>query len=594
MKLHFPEVSELTLRTLVELWERTVRKFPHNPAIISEGTTLSYGDVNARANRLARVFMEHGAGPEKLVGLALPRSPEMVIGVLATAKAGAAFLPVDAAYPAERTSYIIEDAAPALLCTTDASRAALSPELTVPRLVVDDPRCLDRLRRAEETDVAQEERTAPLLPDHLAYVIYTSGSTGRPKGVAVTHTGLAALAAAKVAGMAVEPDSRVLQFASPSFDAFLTELLAAFTSGAALIVPTAGTLAADNLEAALLDHRISHAVLPPTAALTVAPGRFPALRTLVVAGEACPPELVERWAPRVRLLNAYGPTEGTVCATMTGPLSAGDEVTIGRPLPGLDAHVLDNELRQAPVGEIGELFIAGPGLARGYLNRPAMTAERFVANPFGAPGARMFRTGDLASRRSDGQLLFHGRADDQVKLRGFRIELGEVEAALGRHPQVAQAVAVLRTDHGAPQLAAYAVPIEGAAPTPAELREHMLRSLPDFMVPAVYSTLAALPLSPNGKVDRAALPAPGVLPRTGRREPSTPAEKALCEIFCELFESASIGVDSSFFELGGTSILAIFFIQRAQEAGLDFSPRDVIDNPTIEALAAIAAARSDG
>ncbi|MEU2929329.1 amino acid adenylation domain-containing protein [Streptomyces sp. NPDC007251] len=580
------------MTTLAELWERTARKFPSNAAILSAGESLTYEDVNDRANRLARVLVERGAGPERLVGLALPRSAHMVIGVLAAAKAGAAFLPVDTTYPAERVSYIVEDAAPVLLCTTQDAGTALPGRLPAPRLALDGPQHLAALEAVPGTDLADDDRAGPLSPAHLAYVIYTSGSTGRPKGVAVTHTGLAGLAAAKVSAMRVEPDSRVLQFASPSFDAFLTELLAALTSGAALVVPPAGTLAAETLEAVLREHRISHAVLPPTAAMTVVPERLPDLRTLVVAGEACPPALVERWAPHVLLLNAYGPTEGTVCATMTGPLSPGDEVTIGRPLPGVSVHILDDELQPVPTGEIGELFIGGPALARGYLGRPATTAERFVANPFSAAGERMFRTGDLASWRSDGRILFHGRSDDQVKLRGFRIELGEVEAVLGRHPKVAQAVATLRTDHGSsPQLAAYVVPADGTAPTPAELREHMMRSLPDYMVPAVYALLGALPLSPNGKVDRAALPAPSLTPRPALRQPDTPAEKALCEIFSELFEGAEIGVESNFFELGGTSILAISFIQRAQEAGLEFSPRDVIENPTIEALAAVAAAK---
>ncbi|WBO64737.1 amino acid adenylation domain-containing protein [Streptomyces camelliae] len=582
----------MTLRTLAELWERTAREFPRHIAIISESESLSYQEVNDRANRLARVLVARGAGPERLVGLALPRSPQMVIGVLAAAKAGAAFLPVDTTYPAERVSFIVEDAAPVLLCTTQAAQAGLPPELPVPRLVLDAPEHLSALESVPDTDLTDDERAGPLSPAHLAYVIYTSGSTGRPKGVAVTHTGLAGLAAAKVSGMRVTADSRVLQFASPSFDAFLTELLSAFTSGAALVVPPAGTLAADTLEAVLREHRISHVVLPPTAALTILPERVPDLRTLVVAGEACPPALVERWAPHVLLLNAYGPTEATVCATMTEPLVAGDEVTIGRPLPGVSVHILDDGLRPVPPGETGELFIAGPGLARGYLGRPGTTAERFVANPFGTAGERMFRTGDLASWHADGRIRFHGRADDQVKLRGFRIELGEVEAVLGRHPKVAQAVAALRTDHGtSPQLVAYVVPADGTAPTPAELREHMLRSLPDFMVPAVYAMLGALPLSPNGKVDRAALPAPGLTVRPEARQPSTPAEKALCEIFSELFTDAEIGVESNFFELGGTSILAIAFIQRAQESGLEISPRDVIENPTIEALAAVAAAK---
>jgi novobiocin biosynthesis protein NovH len=312
---------------------------------------------------------------------------------------------------------------------------------------------------------------------------------------------------------------------------------------------------------------------------------------LVVAGEACPAGLVEQWAPGRVLVNAYGPTEGTVCATMTGPLAPADEVTIGRPIPGVAVHILDDALRPAAVGEIGELYLSGPGLARGYLNRPDLTAQLFVADPFTADGGRMYRTGDLASRRADGDILFHGRADDQVELRGYRIELGEVESVLSRHPDVARAVAVLRTgaDDG-PRLLAYVVPAPGATPTADELREHAGRFLPDYMLPSTYTTIDAVPLTPSGKTDRAALPEPATPTRPAGREPRTPAEKLLCDIFRDLFDQAEIDVHSNFFELGGNSILAVDFIQRAQEVGLAILPRTVLDHPTIEQLAAIATA----
>jgi novobiocin biosynthesis protein NovH len=578
-------------RTLHHLWERAVRRHPHRTALLADGETRSYEEVNTEANRLARLLADYGAGPERVVALALPRSAAMVTSVLAVAKTGAAFLPVDLAYPPERLGYLLTDAAPMVVCTTRAGAADL-PETGAPLVILDDGEQAGTLKRRSGADLTDAERTGPLSAANLAYVIYTSGSTGRPKGVGVTHTGLAGLASAKAAMMRVTPDSRVLQFASPSFDAFLTELLAALTTGAALVVPRGATLAGEVLKTALLRDRVTHAVLPPTAVATLSPADFPDLRTLVVAGEACPPDLVARWAPRCRLINAYGPTEGTVCATMTGPMAAGEQVTIGTPIDGVSVYLLDGGLRPVPAGETGELYLGGAGLARGYLGRPALTAERFVADPFSTAGARMYRTGDLASRRADGAFVFHGRADDQVKLRGFRIELGEVEAVLTRHPQVGQAAAVVEHDQATGgRLVVHVVPAAGTAPSADELRGHATRHLPAHMVPAAYPTLEVMPVTPNGKVDRTALLDRALGRRPAGRPPRTAAEKAFCRIFGDLFQGASIDVESNFFELGGTSILAIDVILRAQEAGLELSPRTVIDNPTIEALAAAVGSR---
>ncbi|MFI0716533.1 amino acid adenylation domain-containing protein [Streptomyces inhibens] len=575
--------------TLAELWERTVRSRPSSPSIVSNGEILSYDEVNARANRLARLLLDEGAGPGRLVALALPRSSHMVISVLAVAKAGAVFLPVDVNHPRERISYLLADAGPALLCTIRGAVPKLPADIGVPQLVLDSAKRTAMLNALPDTDITEDERGGPLAATNLAYVIYTSGSTGRPKGVALTSAGLPALAAAKVATMQVTEDSRVLQFASPSFDAYVTELLAAFTAGATLVVPGTDALAGDPLQKALQDGRVSHAVLPPAAVATMSPDAVPDLRVLVVAGEACPAGLAEQWAPGRRLVNAYGPTEGTVCATMTGPLAQTDEVTIGRPIPGVSVHILDDELLPVAVGEIGELYLSGAGLARGYLNRPDLTAQRFVANPFAADGERMYRTGDLASMRADGDILFHGRIDDQVELRGFRIELGEVEYVLSQHPDVAQAVAVLRTGTAdGPQLLAYVVPKHGTTPAAGELREHAGRFLPDYMVPSIYATIDAIPLTPSGKTDRAALPEPVKTTRPAGQQPRTPAEKILSDIFRDLFDLVEIDVRSNFFELGGNSLLAVDLIQQAQEAGLVLLPRTVFDHPTIEQLADIA------
>ncbi|MEU5595934.1 amino acid adenylation domain-containing protein [Streptomyces sp. NPDC020298] len=571
--------------TLAGLWERTVRSRPSSPAIVSNSEILSYDEVNARANQLARLLLSEGVGPGRVVALALPRSSRMVISVLAVAKAGAAFLPVDVNHPQQRISYVLADAEPALLCTIRTAVPKLPADIGMPQLVLDSAKQTATLDALPDTDVTEDERGGSLAATDLAYVMYTSGSTGRPKGVALTGAGLPALAAAKVATMQVTEDSRVLQFASPSFDAYVTELLATFASGATLVVPGSDTLAGDPLEKALREGRVSHAVLPPAAVATMSPDAAPDLRVLVVAGEACPAGLVEQWAPGRLLVNAYGPTECTVCATMTGPLTPTDEVTIGRPIPGVSVHILDDELLPVAVGEIGELYLGGAGLARGYLNRPDLTAQVFVASPFAADGERMYRTGDLASLRADGDILFHGRIDDQVELRGFRIELGEVESVLSQHPDVAQAVAVLRAD--GPQLLAYVVPTHGTTPAAGELREHASRFLPDYMVPSLYATIDAIPLTPGGKTDRAALP-PIKTTRPAGQEPRTSAEKILFDLFRDLFGPGEIDVRSNFFELGGNSILAVDLIQRAQEAGLVLLPRSVIDHPTIEQLAAIA------
>ncbi|ASU85980.1 amino acid adenylation protein [Nocardiopsis gilva YIM 90087] len=574
---------------MAELWERTVRSRPSSPAIVSNGEILSYDEVNARANRLARLLLDEGVGPGCLVALALPRSSRMVISVLAVAKAGAAFLPVDVNHPRERISNLLADAGPALLGTIRGAVPKLPADIGVPQLVLDSAKRTAMLNALPDTDMTEDERGGPLAATNLAYVIYTSGSTGRPKDVAVTSAGLPALAAAKVATMRVTEDSRVLQFASPSFDAYMTELLAAFTAGATLVVPGTDALAGDPLQKALQDGRVSHAVLPPAAVATMSPDAVPDLRVLVVAGEACPAGLVEQWAPGRLFINAYGPTECTVCATMTSPLTPTDEVTIGRPIPGVSVRILDDALRPVAIGEIGELYLSGAGLARGYLNRPDLTAQLFVANPFATDGERMYRTGDLASMRADGDILFHGRIDDQVKLRGFRIELGEVESVLSQHSDVAQAVAVLRDGAaGGPQLLAYVVPTPGATPAAGELREHASRFLPEYMVPSTYATIDALPLTLSGKTDRTALPDPERTARPAGQEPRTPAEKILCDIFRDLFDLSEVYVCSNFFELGGNSILAVDLIQRAQEAGLTLTPRTVVGNPTIEKLAAIA------
>ncbi len=450
------------VRTFPDLFEERAASHPDAVALRYEDVEMTYEQLDGRANQLARLLVERGTGPEQTVALALPRSPELVVAVLAVLKAGAAYLPVDPAYPAERIRFVLDDARPACLLTTSTAADGLPQPEALPCLLLDDSRTRDELAARSRDALRDEDRLAPLDPAHPAYVIYTSGSTGTPKGVVVTHTGVAGLAAAQREAFRVGQGSKVLQFASPSFDASFWEMCMSLLSGATLVLAPADKLLPGRPLASLVaEHGITHATLPPTAlaAMEQEDEGFRADTTLVVAGEACPGDLVERWSTGRTMINAYGPTETTVCATMSRPLSGGGVPPIGRPISNSRVRLLDDRLTPVPVGVVGELYLAGDALARGYLGRPALTAQRFTADPFGAPGSRMYRSGDRARWLPDGSLEFVGRADDQVKVRGFRIEPGEVENVLVQQADVAQAAVVAREDRpGDKRLVAYVVP----------------------------------------------------------------------------------------------------------------------------------------
>ena len=579
--------------TFPALFEAQVARTPNLPALLFEGGALSYRELDTRVNQLAHLLIGWGAGPERIVAVVLPRSVEIVVSELAVMKTGAAFLPVDPAYPDERVRFMLEDAEPILVITL----AEIEPVLPCPKcvavvVVVDEPAVVFAVGQMPRRAPNDADRKLPLLLAHPAYVIYTSGSTGRPKGVVVTHAGLANLSAAEVDQFLVRAGDRVLEFSSPSFDASVLELCMSLPAGAALVVPPPGPLLGEQLAAVLSDRRVTHALIPPVALATVpdeVAAGVPEFRCVIVGGDACPVGLVTRWAPGRRMINAYGPTESTVVSTWSQPLAPNKTPPIGRPIWNTRAYVLDRALRPVPIDVPGELYVTGEGLARGYLSWPGLTAERFVANPFGEPGSRMYRTGDVVRWSTDGELQFVGRADAQVKIRGFRVEPGEIEVLLRGYSDVEEAVVVAREDQsGIKRLVAYVTPVTGAVPDPSRLRTHVAAALPDYMVPSAFVLLDQLPLTSNGKLDRKALPAADFVLARGLNyvAPRTEAETVLAAIWSEVLSVEQVGVEDNFFELGGDSLRRLQVTSRIKASfDVDLTPRDIQAAGTISALA---------
>ncbi|HWM91032.1 MAG TPA: amino acid adenylation domain-containing protein [Thermoanaerobaculia bacterium] len=572
------EIPDVTIDVLLE---RTAAEWPEAVAVVGpDGASVTYRELFERADHFAGRLRELGVGPEVPVGLLLERSPDLIAAMIGVWKAGGAYVPLDPDYPAERLRLLMEDSGLRVLVTREelASRLPLSQSC---QLLFPDGRGTPSPAQRVARPKAGEEGAYP------AYILYTSGSTGRPKGVVVTHRGVVNLLHTERRLLDLSSDSRVLQTTSPSFDVSVLEVFATLAAGATLHLLSRDTLlSGPGLADELRRLGITAMTAVPSLIATIPEGDFPALRAVMVGGERCPAETAARWSAGRRFVNGYGPTEATIFSTaFEGPGEPPQGPPIGRPLANTRAWIVDRAGRPVPVGVPGEIWLGGVGVTRGYHGRSDLTAERFVPDPF-TEGGRLYRTGDLARWRPDGNLEYLGRIDHQVKVRGHRVECGEVEAALARHPAVRDAAVIGRDG----RLAAYVLP-SGPAPVAGELRRFLAESLPVYMVPTAWVFLDAMPLSPAGKVDRRALAR--IEPETqsaGPDAPRNPTEETLARIWAEVLQVERIGIRDDFFDLGGDSILSMRVVARAAEAGLQITPRQVFDHPTVAALAEVAVA----
>ena len=555
------------------VWAAQVARAPEAVALSFEGRSMTYLELDEAANRLAHLLAGLGVGPGRCVALLLSRSADAVVTILAVLKTGAAYLPIDPGLPAARIGFMVSDAAPIAAVTTSGLAGQLDGcDLLV--IDVEDPRIQ-----------AQPTTTLPYpAPEDIAYIIYTSGTTGVPKGVAIAHYNTTALMESLTAGLELGPGQVWAQWHSLAFDVSVWEIWGALLHGGRLVVvPEPVARSPDDFHALLVSERVSVFIQTPSALGALSPEGLDSV-ALVVAGEACPPALVDRWAPGRVMINGYGPTEATVGVALSAPLTPGSGVVpIGSPVSSAALFVLDGWLRPVPAGVVGELYVAGRGVGYGYVGRSGLTGSRFAACPFGAPGTRMYRTGDLVWWGVDGQLRYVGRVDEQVKIRGYRIELGEIQAALTAADGVEQAVVIAREDRpGERRLVGY---VTGTA-DPAGIRASLVQRLPAYMVPAAVVVLDALPLTVNGKLDTRALPAPEYT-GAGYRAPATPTEEILAGIYAQVLGVERVGVDDSFFDLGGDSLLAmrlIAAINTSLEAHV--SVRAVFEALTVARLAA--------
>lgn len=586
--------------TLTQLFEAQAERAPDQKAVSLEDRSLTYAQLNERANRLAHRLRSLGVGPGVTVALCLERSPELIAALLGVLKAGGAYVPLDPSYPDKRLAFMIDDSHARVL-VTDEELAGRLPErgLPVVRLSAD----WDALAREAAENPAQQAS-----PENLVYIVYTSGSTGSPKGVEVTHRALVNYVQTVCEELALGPADRILQFASASFDTSAEEIFSCLASGATLMLRTESML--DSISVFVgkcAEWRVTVLDLPTAfwhelcVALSTELLQLPeTLRVVYIGGEKARPDRLSAWrertGSRVRLVNGYGPTEATVVSTMCDlsnrPEALEGEAPIGRPIPNVEIHLLDRHLNPVPIGIPAEIYIGGIGLARGYLNQPALTAAKFIPSPFDAePGARLYRTGDLGRHLPDGTIEFLGRMDSQVKIRGFRVEPGEVEAQLGAHPAVREAVVVPRQDaSGETRLAAFVVPMSSPGPTTQELRDFLRQRLPKHMWPSSFIRIDSLPLTAGGKVDRHALATLDCTPAEVAAQvgPQTPVEQTLAEIWVHTLGVARVDARDDFFELGGDSLLAIQVVSRLRQVfQVELNPCSFYQRSTLAGLASL-------